>query len=95
MAEDTRQALSDPGVYRFYCVELDRKMIGRLVVSKSRDEDKPDAGEIAAMYLAGEYWDKGYGLKIMRNAALSLMAQRKRSMLISRLSIKDIHEFYQ
>ena len=65
MAEDTRQALSNPGVYRFYCVELDRKMIGRLVVSKSRDEDKPDAGEIAAMYLAGEYWDKGYGRKMM------------------------------
>jgi len=47
-------------------------MIGRLVISKSRDEDKPDAGEIAAMYLLDAFWNKGCGRKMMDFALAEL-----------------------
>jgi len=65
MADNNRKSLSEPGIYTFYCVEFDDKMIGRLVLCESRDEDKPAAGEIAAMYLIDKYWDKGYGREMM------------------------------
>ena len=65
MTGNTRQALSNPGIYSFYCVESDSKIIGRLVLCESRDEDKPDAGEIAAIYLTDKFWGKGYGREMM------------------------------
>ena len=40
-------------------------MIGRLIICKSRDKDKPDAGEIVSIYLLEEFWDKGYGRQMM------------------------------
>jgi len=40
-------------------------MIGRLVICGSRDNDKPNAGEIAAMYLLKAFWNKGFGRKMM------------------------------
>ena len=46
-------------------MEHNGNIIGRLVKNKSRDEDKADAGEISAMYLLSEYWDKGYGREMM------------------------------
>lgn len=49
----------------YYCVIDDNKMVGRLVFGKSRDVDKQDAGEIMAIYLLKEYWNKGYGKKMM------------------------------
>ena len=64
MTERNRLILSDDS-YVCYCMEHNKKMIGRLVISKSRDEDKPDAGEIAAMYLIDAYWGKGYGRQMM------------------------------
>jgi len=65
MAEINQRILGEPGLYKCYYVEHNGKMIGRLVINKSRDEDKVDAGEIAAMYLLGEYWGKGYGREMM------------------------------
>ena len=73
MADNNRQALSEPGIYMFYCVEYDNKMIGRLILCESRDEDKPDAGEIAAMYLTDKFWDKGYGREMMDFSIAELM----------------------
>ncbi|MCL1916699.1 MAG: GNAT family N-acetyltransferase [Peptococcaceae bacterium] len=65
MAENTQRILSEPGQYSCYYVEHSGKMIGRLVMGKCRDEDKANAGEIAAMYLLGEFWGKGYGREMM------------------------------
>jgi len=65
MAESNRQILSDPGGFACYYAEFGGKMIGRLVLCKSRDEDKADAGEIGAMYLLDAFWGKGYGRAMM------------------------------
>ena len=51
--------------FSYYYAQLDGKMVGRLILNKSRDEDKPDAGEITAIYLLQDYWDKGYGREMM------------------------------
>jgi len=58
-------ALLDPGDDEFYCAEYEGRIVGRLIICKSRSEDKPDAGEIIAIYLLKEFWDKGYGRKLM------------------------------
>jgi len=65
--EWNRQTLSDPGDCEYLCVMYDDKMIGRLVYSKCRDEDKAETntGEIHAIYLQASYWNKGYGKQMM------------------------------
>jgi len=63
--EKFKQALCDPDNYGFYCAEFDGRIIGRLIIRNGRDEDKQDAGEIAAIYLIEEFWDKGYGREMM------------------------------
>ena len=78
--ERYRQALNSP-CYGFYCTEYEGKMVGRLVIQKSRDEDKPEAGEIMAIYLIEEFWDKGYG-KEMLNFALSKLNSMGHSEII-------------
>ena len=65
MVERNRESLSEPGEFVFYYVEHNGRMIGRLIFGKSRDDDKPDAGEIAAMYLIDAFWNRGYGRKMM------------------------------
>lgn len=67
-----KETLSRPSEYLFYYAAVGDKMVGRLVFGKSRDEDKPDAGEIHAIYLLEEYWDKGYGRKMMDYAISTL-----------------------
>lgn len=74
-AERCRQLLNEPGDNEFYYAELDGKMIGRLVICKSRDEDKPDAGEIGAIYLLDAFWGKGYGRQMM-DYAISALKRR-------------------
>ena len=70
--ESCRKTLSDLGDTEFYCAMLDDDMIGRLIFHKSRDEDKPDTGEIGAIYLLAEYWGKGYGKQMMDFALCEL-----------------------
>jgi len=53
--EICRQTISNPDGNDFYCAMNDGNMVGRLIFAKSRDEDKPDAGEIGAIYLLAEY----------------------------------------
>jgi RimJ/RimL family protein N-acetyltransferase len=49
----------------FYVAEIDGKIIGNLAVSKCRDDDLPDAGEIIGIYLLSSYWGVGYGKEMM------------------------------
>jgi len=51
--------------FECYCVIYDGKMIGVLIINKSRDEDKPDSGEITSLYLLEEYRGLGYGAKMI------------------------------
>ena len=71
-AEKIRQTLLDPGDIEFYCAAYEGKMIGRLIFNRCHDEDKSNAGEITAIYLLAEFWDKGYG-KQMMNFALDAL----------------------
>ena len=65
--ERCKKALNDPD-YEFYYAEYENRMVGRLIIGKSRDQDKPDAGEIQAIYLIEEFWDKGYGKEMLNFA---------------------------
>jgi GNAT superfamily N-acetyltransferase len=51
--------------YEFFCAVCGDKIIGTLFIGKSHDDDKPEAGEICAVYLLEEFWDKGIGLELM------------------------------
>ena len=64
-AESVRKTLGEPGNCEFYCVIFEERIIGRLIIGKSQDEDKPDTGEIGAIYLLEEFWSKGYGREMM------------------------------
>ena len=65
VVEIRKQSISEASGDEYCCITLDGKMIGKLGYSKCRDEDKIDAGEIHAIYLYPDYWDKGYGRQIM------------------------------
>jgi RimJ/RimL family protein N-acetyltransferase len=49
----------------YYVAELDGRIIGNLCLSSCRDDDKPDVGEIIAIYLLEEYWGKGFGRELL------------------------------
>jgi len=72
MADRNLAALTDQSAIRYYCMEYDGKMIGRLVFGAGRDEDKPGAAEIAAMYLLDSFWYKGYGRQMMEFSVCEL-----------------------
>ena len=63
--EDYRRSLDEPESFLYFCVEDGDKMIGRLILCESRDQDKAGTGEVAAIYLRKEYWSKGYGRMMM------------------------------
>jgi len=63
--ETFRRSLKDPGVYKYYCVESEGEIVGRLIFCKSRDTDRPDVGEVGAIYLLPAFWDTGLGRRMM------------------------------
>jgi len=71
-AEQCRLSLEAPGDCGFYCAVYNGGMIGRLIFAKSQDGDKPDAGDIVALYLRKEYWGKGFGRRMMDFAVSEL-----------------------
>ena len=71
-AESIRKSISDPGDCMFYCIMSGDDMVGRLIFNKSSDEDKPEAGDVMAIYLLKEYWGKGYGKQMMDFAIAEL-----------------------
>ncbi|MDP4152756.1 MAG: GNAT family N-acetyltransferase [Bacillota bacterium] len=53
----------------YYVLYIDDKPAGFLILGTSRDKDvKPGTGEIDALYLLSEYWDKGFGTRLMQFA---------------------------
>lgn len=67
-AEKFRYYINESKEYERYCAVYENKIIGILCIGKSRDEDKPDTGEIVAIYLIEEFWGKGYGRQMMNYA---------------------------
>lgn len=70
--EICEQILRNPDGCEYYCITEDDKMIGRLIFAKSRDDDKPNFGEILGIYLLAEHWDKGYGKQMLEFALSEL-----------------------
>jgi len=44
------------------------KVVGFAVYGASRDEDLPDAGEVVAIYVLSEYYDRKIGYRLMNEA---------------------------
>jgi len=79
-----------------YCVMCDDEMIGFLVFGKSRDDDKPDYGEINGIYLRKEYWDKGFGKKILEFAMEELKQMGYDNIIIWTLEANQrARQFYK
>jgi len=81
-AEYYKQRISETSGDEYCCVVLDEKMVGKLGHSQCRDEDKSDAGEIQAIYLFPEYWDKGYGRQMMEQTLVKLKDMGFREVVI-------------
>lgn len=56
----------------YYCAFYDNRIIGHFCMGKSRDEDKPNAGEIYGFYSIEEFWGRGIGKEMMNNAIETL-----------------------
>jgi GNAT superfamily N-acetyltransferase len=52
----------------YYVVLCDGAAVGMLTVCNSRDDDKPDAGEVSAIYLLEGFRGKGIGSMAMEHA---------------------------
>jgi ribosomal protein S18 acetylase RimI-like enzyme len=48
-------------------------IVGFINVGPSRDSDQPEAGEVRAVYLLTEFWDRGLGRELM-TAGLEVLA---------------------
>lgn len=68
--EKYKKSLTDPGNCEYYCVVYTKRMLGFLIINKSRNEDKSGIGEIWAIYLIEEFRGKGHG-KEMLNFAIN------------------------
>jgi len=81
-AERCKQNISEPGDIEFYYITHGDEMVGRLVFSGSRDDDKPDAGEVCAIYLLADHWGKSYGKQMMDFAAAALRSKGYKEIIV-------------
>ncbi len=70
-AERFQKNLKEQKEYSYLCAVHENQIAGILILGKSRDEDKPLAGEICAIYLKEEFWSKGLGGEMMAYALKS------------------------
>lgn len=73
-AEWLSQSLREDQNCSYDCMLLNDQIIGVLIFGKACDAEKPNAGEIYAIYLLEAFWGKGYGAQLMRHAIESLKA---------------------
>jgi ribosomal protein S18 acetylase RimI-like enzyme len=65
-AEQWRQHLAAPKEGgSVLIIDLDTQVAGFIAVGASRDEDGQNPGEVRAIYLAPEQWNRGHGLQLM------------------------------
>ena len=95
-AEKFRQTNLNNPDFLYYCATYDNKIIGNLVIGKSREEDKPDAGEICGIYLIEEFWGKGYGKTMMDYAIDKLKCMGYNEIILWVLEENDrARRFYE
>ena len=58
------------------------KVVGFAVYGPSRDEDMPDAGEVDAIYVLSEYYDRKIGYRLMNEAIARLKELNDYSTII-------------
>lgn len=80
--ERCKKNLAEPGGRLFYCAEEDGEMIGRLIFGKCHEEGLADTGEIDAIYLLPEFWDRGYGKGMMEFAKDALRQMGYRQIIL-------------
>ena len=61
--------------YTIVAIE-DRQILGFATIMPSRDEDLLEAGELAALYLDPEFWDRGIGVALITAARAELVERR-------------------
>ena len=79
-----------------YVGVLDEKIIAILVIQKCFDEDKPESGEIGALYVLPEYQGNGYGKQLMSFAIAGLKGRGFHNIIV--WTLKDSvqsNTFYQ
>jgi ribosomal protein S18 acetylase RimI-like enzyme len=81
-AEWLSQSLREDQTCSYYCMLMDEEIIGVLVLGKARDEERPNAGEIYAIYLLEAFWGQGFGAQLMRHAIESLRAMGYQEALL-------------
>jgi len=86
--ENYRQALGGSEC-DFYFAEYSERNVGLLGIRKSRDEDKPDAGEIMAIYLIEEFWGKGFGKELLKLALDALKSMGHSEIILWTLEEND------
>jgi len=64
-AEKFKQKLQEFKDVLYYCAVYENRIIGFFDMGKSCDEDKPNTGEIYAIYSIEEFWSKGVGRQMM------------------------------
>jgi RimJ/RimL family protein N-acetyltransferase len=72
-AERYKEWMKDQNT-EYYFVICNNETAGILVLSKCDNEDKPNAGDIIAIYLLKPYWNKGHG-RTMMNFAMDRLKQ--------------------
>ncbi len=72
-AEGWRKILADPAGMAYVAVD-EAGMLGFIHVCPSRDDDAGHAGEVTAIYLRPDAWDKGWGSKLLRRGLAKLSA---------------------
>ncbi len=58
-----------------YIIETDNEIIGFSTIGKTRDKNEINTGEIWGIYLHPDYWEKGYGTKLL-NYLIEILKKR-------------------
>lgn len=80
--ERYKKALTNPGDCEYYCVTYAERMIGFIIINKSRDADKTGIGEIWAIYLIEEFCGKGYGKELLDFAISELKRVEQKEIFL-------------
>ena len=80
--EKYRKNLADPGDCTYFCILSAERMIGFLIINKSRGAENEAVCWIWAVYLIEEFRGKGYGKEMLGFAIKELMRVNPREIFL-------------
>lgn len=89
------QTKIDEPSYKRFLLKLDGEPVGVVSVSKSRDENYPDSGELCSLYLLNKAKKKGLGRILFEKGVEELKKQNFKDMIIFCLEGNPTNEFYK